>query len=391
MPNDEQPRRRVRVAIVPDSFKGSVSALEAATAMARGVQSASLAHTTGDLEIRLSPLADGGEGTLDALLDAWGERARTCATTDALGRATTARYGLSPSGTGIVEAAEANGLPQVSDRPLEPLVADTRGVGAIAATLLDEGATEIVLCVGGSATTDGGTGLLAALGARFLDARGADLPPGGGNLVNLAKLDLTGLDPRARTVTWRVACDVTNPLCGPRGAAAVFGPQKGATPDDVALLDAGLARLADVVATEVGTDSGALRDRPGTGAAGGMPLLLTALLGAELVAGSDLVAQTLGLTEILAGADLVLTGEGRFDEQSLHGKVVDAVARHAPSGVPVVVIAGEVAVDPDAMREHGVTAALATARGPRTLAELTATSHDDIAYAAATVTRLLGL
>ena len=385
MPNDEQTGRGVRIAIVPDSFKGSVSALEVATAMARGVREASVATS---LELRTCPMADGGEGTLDALLDAWGVSAQTCPTTDALGRPVTARYGLSPDGTGVVEAAEANGLPQVSDVPLQPLVADTRGVGRLAQTLLDQGAHEIILCVGGSATTDGGTGLLAALGARFLDAAGRPLPPGGGSLAALDRVDLTGLDPRAREVTWRVACDVTNPLIGSQGAAAVFGPQKGAGRDDVAVLDAGLTRLAEVVAVETGLD---LRDRPGMGAAGGVALLLTALCGAELVAGSTLVAETLGLDAILDGVDLVLTGEGRFDDQSLHGKVVDAVASRTPAGVPVVVVAGEVAVPADQMHAHGITAAFATARGPRTLDELARSAADDITYTTAAVTRLLGL
>lgn len=385
MPNDEQPGRGVRIAIVPDSFKGSLSALEVATAMARGVREASVAPS---LELRTCPMADGGEGTLDALLDAWGVSAQSCPTTDALGRPVPARFGLSPDGTGVVEAAEANGLPQVSDVPLQPLVADTRGVGRITQTLLDQGAREIILCVGGSATTDGGTGLLTALGARFLDAAGQPLPPGGGSLWALDRIDLTGLDPRAREVTWRVACDVTNPLVGPQGAAAVFGPQKGATPDDVVALDAGLTRLAEVVAVETGLD---LRDRPGMGAAGGIALLLTAIWGAELVAGSTLVAETLGLDAILDGVDLVLTGEGRFDDQSLHGKVVDAVASRTPAGVPVVVVAGEVAVPVGQMHVHGITAAFATARGPRTLDELTRSAADDITYTTAAVTRLLGL
>lgn len=385
MPNDEQPGRGVRIAIVPDSFKGSLSALEVAAAMARGVREASVASS---LDLRACPMADGGEGTLDALLDAWGVRAQTCPATDALGRPVTARYGLSPDGTGVVEAAEANGLPQVSDVRLQPLVADTRGVGRVTQTLLDQGAREIILCVGGSATTDGGTGLLTALGARFLDAAGQPLAPGGGSLTALDRVDLTGLDPRAREVTWRVACDVTNPLVGPHGAAAVFGPQKGATPEDVVALDAGLTRLAEVVAAETGLD---LRDRPGMGAAGGIALLLTAICGAELVAGSTLVAETLGLDAILDGVDLVLTGEGRFDDQSLHGKVVDAVASRAPAGVPVVVVAGEVAVPVDQVHAHGITAAFATARGPRTLDELTRSAADDITYTTAAVTRLLGL
>lgn len=382
---DDHPDRVLRVAIVPDSFKGSISALEAATAMVRGVREASVAST---LDLRTRPMADGGEGTLDALLDAWGVVARTCATTDALGRPVIARYGLSPDGTGVIEAAEANGLPQVSDVPLQPLVADTRGVGRVALTLLDEGAREIILCVGGSATTDGGTGLLAALGARFLDVTGQPLPPGGGSLRALDRIDLTDLHPRAREVTWRVACDVSNPLVGPDGAASVFGPQKGATPADVAVLDASLTRLTGVVAAETGLT---IHDRPGMGAAGGIALLLAAVCGAELVAGSTLVAETLGLDVVLDGVDLVLTGEGRFDDQSLHGKVVDAVASRAPAGVPVVVVAGEVCVPVAAMRAHGITAAFATARGPRTLDELTRSALDDITCTTAMVTRLLGL
>lgn len=353
--------------------------------MARGVREASVAST---LDLRTCPMADGGEGTLDALLDAWGVTAQTCATTDALGRPVTARYGLSPDGTGVIEAAEANGLPQVSDVPLQPLVADTRGVGHVALTLLDEGAREIILCVGGSATTDGGAGLLAALGARFLDPTGQPLPPGGGSLRALDRIDLTDLHPRVREVSWRVACDVSNPLVGPDGAAAVFGPQKGATPADVAVLDASLTRLSEVVAAETGLD---LHDRPGMGAAGGIALLLAAFCGAELVAGSTLVAETLGLDAVLDGVDLVLTGEGRFDDQSLHGKVVGAVASRAPGGVPVVVIAGEVCVPVDALHDHGITAAFATARGPRTLDELTRSALDDITYTTAMVTRLLGL
>ena len=376
--------RRVTVAIAPDSFKGSASALEIAEAMASGVREASSAV----VDVRLTPMADGGEGTLDALLDAWAVPVRTCESIDALGRATTARYGLSPTWVGVLEAAESNGLPKVSDRPLAPLTAHTYGVGQIALALLEDGCTEILLCLGGSATTDGGTGLLTALGARFLDDGGAPVPLGGGGLAQIHRIDVSGLDPRARSVRWRVACDVTNPLVGPHGAAAVFGPQKGATPQDVAALDVGLNRLADVVAAETGVE---VRGVPGMGAAGGLAALLVALFNAELVAGSALVAQTLGLREMLEGADLILTGEGHFDEQSLHGKVVDAVLANAPEGVPVVVIAGEVSLPGQVMREHGVSAAFAAARGPRSLAQLGESVREDVAYLAAMVTRLLGL
>ncbi|SHJ98246.1 glycerate kinase [Nocardiopsis flavescens] len=376
----------VRVAIVPDSFKGSARAVDVAAAMERGVRDAFGAAGV-ETDVRTLPFADGGEGTLDALLGAWGTRALTVDTTDALGRPARARYGLSPDGrTGIIEAAEANGLPLVSDVPLRPLTATTRGIGPLVTALLDAGVEEILLCIGGSATTDGGAGLISALGARLLDREGAELPDGGAGLTALDRLDTSGLDPRARSVRWRIACDVTNPLVGERGAAAVFGPQKGAGPDDVRVLDAGLDRLADVLARATGDD---VRDRPGMGAAGGLPAPLTALLGAEAVPGSRMVAEVLDAERLMADADLVLTGEGRFDGQSLGGKVVDAVRRLAPAGCPVVVIAGDVRVTPAELRESGVTAAFSTARGPRTLERMSEEVLADIEWATANCCRLL--
>lgn len=376
----------VRVAVVPDSFKGSARAVDVAAAMERGVRDAFGAAGI-EVTVHTLPFADGGEGTLDALLGAWGAEALTVDTTDALGRPVRARYGLSPDGrTGIIEAAEANGLPLVSDVPLCPLTATTRGIGPLVTALLDAGVEEILLCIGGSATTDGGTGLLRALGARLLDRDGAELPDGGGSLTALDRLDTSGLDPRARTVRWRIACDVTNPLVGDRGAAAVFGPQKGAGPDDVRVLDAGLARLADVLAQATGED---VRDRPGLGAAGGLPAPLTALLGAEAVPGSRMVADVLDAERLMAGADLVLTGEGRFDGQSLGGKVVDAVRRLAPAGRPVVVIAGDVSVTPEELRRSGVTAAFSTARGPRSLERMSEEVLADIEWTTSNCCRLL--
>ncbi|MEU3017207.1 glycerate kinase [Nocardiopsis sp. NPDC007018] len=356
-----------RVVVIPDSFKGSASAVQVAEAMARGVRDA-YADRGLPVSVTTLPFADGGEGTLDALLGAWGTEPLSVETTDALGRPTRARFGVSPDGTtGVIEAAEANGLPGVADVPLRPRAASSRGVGRIVTELLDRGVVEILLCIGGSASTDGGTGMLSALGVRFLDADGAELSDGGGRLGDLASLDLDRLDPRARSVRWRVACDVTNPLVGPRGAAAVFGPQKGADPEDVRVLDAGLDRLAEVLAKSTGDD---LRDVPGMGAAGGMPVTLSALLGAEVLPGSRMVAEVLGAQELLSRADLVLTGEGRFDSQSLGGKVVDAVRRLTPENVPVVVIAGSVSVGPDELRRSGITAAFSIAQGPRTLDEM---------------------
>lgn len=359
------PAAPLRVVVAPDSFKGSATATQVATALAAGAREA-----LGDAaDVRAVPFADGGEGTLDAVLDAWGVVPGTCETTDALGRPATARYGVSPDGrTVVVEAAEAYGLPLVAD-DLRPLEATSHGVGTLALAALDAApkAEEVVLFVGGSATTDGGAGLLAALGARFLDASGAPVAPGGGGLRDVAALDLDGLDPRARGVRWRIACDVDNPLLGVRGAAAVFGPQKGAGPDDVAALEDGLARFADVLDAATGQD---VRELAGAGASGGLPAGLSAVLGAELVPGGVLVAEAVGLDAALADADLVLTGEGRLDEQSLHGKVVDTVVRLAPAGASVVVVAGGVELTPAQVRDAGIAAAFSIAPGPRTLAEL---------------------
>ncbi|MHA7282586.1 glycerate kinase [Arthrobacter sp. TMS2-4] len=364
-------QRPLRIVLAPDSLKGSLSAREAAFAMSAGITAAAgrLGHPAPD--IVLAPLADGGEGTLDALLAAWHVEARTAPCHDAAGRARTARYGVSAQQgspvRGVLEAAEANGLPLVADRPLDALTATSYGVGEIATRLLDDGAEEILLCIGGSATTDGGAGLLSALGARFLDADGAPLPPGGGPLGALATIDATQLHPRARAARWRIAVDVDNPLCGPRGAAAVFGPQKGATPEGVVVLDAGLAHLARVVADATDVD---MLDVPGAGAAGGLPAVLVPFLGAEIVPGSALVAEAVGLAGALAGADLVLTGEGSLDSQSLGGKVIHAVVATAPATCAVVAIAGRVQLSAATVQDAGLAAAFSLATGPMALDEL---------------------
>lgn len=380
------PRRRPRVVVVPDSFKGSATAAEVADAMAAGVRAAARGAGVPEPEVRAVPFADGGEGTLDALLDAWGSTPRFAAATDALGRPARARWGLDPAGAvAIVEAAEANGLPQVSDVPLQPLAATTRGVGTVVRAALDAGCSELLLCIGGSATTDGGAGLLRELGVRFLDADDRDLPDGGGALERLHRIDTEGLDPRAAAVRWRIACDVRNPLVGERGAAAVFGPQKGATPADVATLDRGLRRWAAVLLEATGVD---VADLPGAGAAGGLPAGLHALLGAELAPGGELVAAAIGLPDLLVGADLVLTGEGRLDQQSFHGKVVDTVRRLTPAPVPVVAVAGAVTATPEEVDAAGLTAAFSIARGPASLDELRTSAVEAVTATTTQVVRV---
>jgi glycerate kinase len=359
----------LNVAIVPDSFKGSARASEVAAAMAEGFAKGAASRAC-EVEITAVPFADGGEGTLEALIDVWGTEAIEVQTTDALGRRVLSRLGLSADQQiAIVEAAEAAGLPQVSDVARQPLDATTYGLGALVAHALDLGVSQIILCLGGSATTDGGTGLLSALGAKFVDANGDQLPAGGGALENLASIDISELDPRAATVQWQIACDVTNPLLGAKGAAAIFGPQKGASQAQVEHLDGALGQLAEVLEDATGR---VLREQPGMGAAGGLALSLGSYFDVELVPGWELVAKVLGAHEILDGADVVLTGEGRLDSQSLNGKVVSGVLAASGPGCDVIVIAGSVDLDDAQLEESGILAAYSIAPGPATLAELSA-------------------
>ncbi|WAC66183.1 glycerate kinase [Agrococcus sp. SL85] len=371
--------QRPRVVVAFDAFKGSLTAEEACAAAAQGVRSV-LAHA----EVVAVPMADGGEGSLDALLARGGE-ARTTATTDAIERPATATWILDGRDA-IVELAQAAGLPQVEDAPLRPLEATTRGLGAVVLDALDAGATSITLLLGGSATTDGGAGLLEALGARLLDASGAPVGPGGGGLAGLASIDLAGLDPRVRASVWRFVTDVDAPLTGPRGAAAVFGPQKGADADDVAALDAALGRFAAVGAEALGVPVSSFADAPGAGAAGGVATVLRALTDGEVVPGGAWFAELVSLDSAVAGADLVLTGEGRFDAQSAGGKVVSVVhAAASAAGAPLCVLAG--AVDAEAAAAMGVPA-FSLAAGPADLPALQRDAARLLEAAAASATRL---
>ncbi|MDR7384028.1 glycerate kinase [Promicromonospora iranensis] len=376
----------LHVVVCPDSFKGSLSAAEVASAIADGVLDAA----PDAVVIRL-PMADGGEGTLDALLEVWGAEALVTATVDAIGRPAPARWAVSPDGrTAVVELAEASGLPGVSDAPLQPLHASTRGTGDVAQAALDAGVDEILLCLGGSASTDGGSGILTGLGARLLDAEGRQVPDGGEGLASVASLDLSGLHPRAREVRWRLAVDVTNPLVGEHGAAQVFGPQKGARDGAVEFLDDALRHWSEVLERETGV---AVAELPGTGAAGGVPAGLIAVLGAENTPGAVLVAEAVGLPAALASADLVITGEGSFDSQSVNGKVADGVARLAaasPARPPVVVVAGQVLLPEAQARAAGIAAAFSIAPGPVELDDLIARTAPRLRDLAAAVTSLIG-
>jgi glycerate 2-kinase len=337
----------MRIVVAPDKFKGSLPAAGVAAAVAAGLRSAA-----GDAEIVMLPVADGGDGTVDAAVAAGFERVPVTAA-GPLGdpvRASYARRGE----VAVVEMAGVCGLARLPDGRPAPLTASSFGVGEVLRVAVEAGARHLVLGVGGSASTDGGAGLLQALGARVLDVHGDPVRPGGAGLDEVAALDLTALDPAWRDVAVVLAADVDNPLTGPEGAAAVYGPQKGASPDEVARLDAGLRRWADAVAAAVGQDRSHV---PGAGAAGGVGFAALAVLGARMRPGIDVVLELTGLESLLAGADLVITGEGSLDAQSLAGKAPVGVARAAARhGVRVVAVAGRNMLSADELATAGISA-----------------------------------
>ncbi len=343
----------MRVIFAPDSFKESLSAPAVAAALADGWRKV-LPNT----EICLAPMADGGEGTVEALVSATGGAIREVTVHGPLGEMVAAKYGLLGDGeTAVIEVAAASGLALVPPDRRDPRVTTTRGTGDLMCHALDRGARRLLIGVGGSATNDGGAGMARALGVRFYDGSGQALPEGGVALAGLARIDLAGRHPRLAATEVLVACDVDNPLCGPRGASCVYGPQKGAAPDDVAALDRALAHYARVVKTQCGVD---MADIPGSGAAGGLGGGLLAFCRATLRPGAPLVAEACGLAEKVRDADLVITGEGRIDGQTIHGKTPVGVARIAlAADVPTVAVAGCLGQGHEAVLDHGIRAVFA--------------------------------
>ena len=372
----------MKVVIAPDSFKESLSAAEVASAIAAGLR-----EVWPHAELLCRPMADGGEGTVDALLAATGGEYRESRVRGPLGAPLLAHWGWLPAERcALIEMAAASGLQRVPPAERDVLRACSHGTGELIRAALDAGAVRIVLGLGGSATNDGGSGMLRALGVHLEDAAGRPLPPGGAALAQLARIDASGLAPRLAGVAVEVACDVDNPLCGPRGASAVFGPQKGADAAQVTQLDAALARFADCCATALGRDE---RERPGSGAAGGMGFAARTFLQASFRPGIELVAEVAGLEAALAGADLAITGEGRLDRQTLHGKTplgVAALARR--HGVPVVALAGSLGDGYQALYRHGIAAAFSLVPGPLGLAEALAEAPRLLRERAADLARL---
>ncbi len=348
--------------------------MEAARAMAQGIENAD--H---DAEVRCLPMADGGEGTARALVDATGGSMHAVPVHDPLGRPVEGHFGLLADGTtAVVETAEASGLALLEAKERNPLIASSYGTGELMLAAVRSGAKRIIVGLGGSATNDAGAGLLQALGVRLLDKNGNDLAHGGAALANLTTIDISTMDPALKNVAITAACDVTNPLTGPTGASAVFGPQKGASKDDVATLDAALAHFAQVIDSQLGV---AVNDVPGAGAAGGIGAALKGFLNAEFRPGIAIVIEQSGLDAAAQWADVVFTGEGSIDFQTKFGKTPAGVAETAKRhGKPVIAVAGHIGTGIDELHEVGIDAVFGIAPGAASLSEL-------LADAAANVTR----
>lgn len=350
---------RMKIVLAPDSFKGSLSATQACAAMKRGVE-----RVLPSAIIEELPLADGGEGTLDALLLGAGGLRKTTPVRGPLDESVNAEWGILSDGWAVIELAQASGLVLIPPNKRDALRASTWGVGQMIRAALDAGARHFLICLGGSATTDGATGLLSALGARFLDARDCALH-GGGSLAKLERFDLKFFDPRLERCEFVALCDVSNPLYGSNGAAHIFSPQKGASPEQVELLDAGLTRLAHVTAQTLGRD---LSQNPGAGAAGGTGFGLMTFLKATIRPGIKMVLETSRFAEKIADANLILTGEGSLDAQTLSGKTVAGVCRAAKAAnVPVIALGGRVALSGEQLDELGLQSAFSILDAPRDL------------------------
>ncbi|EOD54259.1 glycerate kinase [Aeromonas molluscorum] len=372
----------MKIVIAPDSFKESLSAMEVADAIEAGFK-----QVFPDATYVKLPMADGGEGTVRSLVDATDGRIVTALVTAPLGNRVEGFLGLLGDGKrAVIEMAAASGLHLVAPEQRNPLLTSSFGTGELILAALDLGVTHLILGIGGSATNDGGAGMIQALGGKLLKADGSAIELGGAGLAELATIDLSGLDPRLSELVIEVACDVNNPLCGPKGASAVFGPQKGATPEMVQQLDANLAHYADCIEQALGKQ---VKELPGAGAAGGMGAALVGLLGAELKPGIQIVIEALDLACVLQDADLVITGEGRIDSQTIHGKTPMGVARCAKQfGKPVIGIAGCLTDDCGVVHEHGIDAVFAVVNRAMSLPEALQTASTNLTLTSRNVAAL---
>lgn len=350
-----------KIVLAPQGFKESLTGLEIAEAMEVGAQS-----VWPDVNVVKIPVADGGDGTLQALVDSSGGAIRTAQVEDALGRTIEAEWGALGNGTtAVIEVARAVGLARLSLDERDVLNASTYGVGQLFCEALDAGFTDFIIGVGGSATNDGGAGMIQAMGGRLTDESGSEIARGGAALSSLRHIDVSNLDPRMQTAKVTVACDVNNPLCGPRGASAIFGPQKGANFEDVQLLDAALANYAQVIADDLHAD---VSDIPGAGASGGLGAGLMGFFDARLRLGADIVLEAVELEHHLENADLVIVGEGQFDRSTVFNKSPVAVAQKAKiHGIPVIGIAGSLGAGFREVHDHGIDAVFSLVNRPMSL------------------------
>ncbi|MBQ4558915.1 MAG: glycerate kinase [Tyzzerella sp.] len=351
----------MKIIVSPDSFKGSCSAIEVANSIEKAIY-----DVDRTVDVVKMPVADGGEGTIDAITSCVPSTIYEMEICDPMGKRAMAKYAVIDNGdTAIIEMAQASGLPMVPVEERNPLLATTYGTGQLMKDALDKGVKKMIIGIGGSATNDGGAGMLMALGASFRNIKGEEIALGGAALAELVEIDLSEFDSRIFDVDITVACDVTNPLTGENGASYVYGPQKGATPEMVEELDVALSHFAKLSAKGFGKDYSTY---PGTGAAGGLGFALIAYCKAKFAAGIDIVLNVSGFEKELADADLVITGEGRIDGQSVQGKVLYGIGTRAKAkNVPVIAVGGAVRSDSEALLNHGITAMFSIANGPMTL------------------------
>lgn len=373
----------MKIVIAPQAFKGSISALEAAKAMDKGVR-----KVFSQIETVLIPVADGGDGTLETLVESSSGTLRTAEITGPLGKKTTAHWGaMGNNQIAIIEMARTSGLAMVPPAKRNPLITTTYGLGEMIRHAMEAGFRRFIIGIGGSATNDGGTGMAQALGIHFTDLSGNELPFGGAGLSKLHKIDISQIDPRILQSEFMVACDVSNPLTGPEGASEVYGPQKGATPEMVVQLDQALTHLAQVIKKDLGLE---INDISGAGAAGGLGGGLIAFLNGKLQTGVDIVLDTLRLDDKLYGADLVITGEGSLDFQTVYDKAPIGVAKRAKrNGIPVIAISGSLGNGYTNIHAHGIDAALAIIRYPMTLEESSQNASELITDATEQALRLI--
>ncbi|MCY7863466.1 glycerate kinase [Bacillus haynesii] len=375
----------MKIVIAPDSFKESMTSLEAARSIEKGFKA-----VLSDAEYVNIPVADGGEGTVQALVDATGGDIVHQTVTGPLGKPVKAAYGLLGDGkTAVIEMAAASGLHLVPPGQRNPLLTTTRGTGELILDAAEKGVSTIIIGLGGSATNDGGAGMAAALGAKFLNRDGEEIENGGGALAEIAKIDVSGLNPKLKHIQFEAACDVDNPLTGPRGASAVFGPQKGANSEMTALLDQNLKHYAAAVKAELGCEIDSI---PGAGAAGGLGAGLCAFLNAELKSGVDIVLDTLSFSERIKGADLVITGEGKIDGQTVSGKTPAGVAKRARSeNIPVIAFAGSLGEGCELVYDIGISALFSIVPGISSLENALADGSSNLTRCARNVAAVWSL